>query len=233
MLKSIGTGYGVLLTFLALSILSPLAAQGVKFDSDTISGLGARNIGSATMSGRISALKAVKEEGRLTVYIGSASGGVWKSVNGGTTYKPMFDKQPVQSIGAIAIDPQAPKTIWVGTGESWTRNSVSIGDGIYRSTDGGETWTNMGLTDSERISKILPPLRAEALFINRATAEPPGTNLTQKRRRAFPRSRGDASPLRLPPPTRMLSMASSNPRAVPCSVRAMAERPGRNATAAT
>ena len=155
MLKSIGTGYGVLLTFLALSILSPLAAQGVKFDSDTISGLGARNIGSATMSGRISALTAVKEEGRLTVYIGSASGGVWKSVNGGTTYKPMFDKQPVQSIGAIAIDPQAPKTIWVGTGESWTRNSVSIGDGIYRSTDGGETWTNMGLKDSERISKIL------------------------------------------------------------------------------
>jgi photosystem II stability/assembly factor-like uncharacterized protein len=132
-----------------------LPAQEVKFDSDTISGLGARNIGSATMSGRVSALTAVKEDGRLTVYIGSASGGVWKSVNGGTTYKPMFDKQPVQSIGAIAIDPQAPKTVWVGTGESWTRNSVSTGDGIYRSTDGGENWTNLGLRDSERISKIL------------------------------------------------------------------------------
>src|SRR5580704_13578333 len=96
-------------------------AQEVKFDSDSISGLGARNIGSATMSGRVSAIAAVKENGRLTIYIGAASGGVWKSVNGGTTYKPMFDKQPVQSIGAIAIDPQAPKTIWVGTGESWTR----------------------------------------------------------------------------------------------------------------
>jgi len=132
-----------------------LRAQEVKFDSDTISGLGARNIGSATMSGRISAVAAVKESGRLTVYVGAASGGVWKSVNGGTTYKPMFDKQPVQSIGAIAIDPQAPKTIWVGTGESWTRNSVSIGDGIYRSTDGGENWTNMGLKSSERISKII------------------------------------------------------------------------------
>src|ERR1700739_2797614 len=155
MLKSTRIGYGVFLAVIALSMPFLLRAQDVKFDSDTISGLGARNIGSATMSGRVSALTAVKEDGRLTVYIGSASGGVWKSVNGGTTYKPMFDKQPVQSIGAIAIDPQAPKTIWVGTGESWTRNSVSIGDGIYRSTDGGENWTNLGLRDSERISKIL------------------------------------------------------------------------------
>lgn len=132
-----------------------LIAQEAKFDSDTISGLGARNIGSATMSGRVSALTAVREKGRLTIYIGSASGGVWKSVNGGTTFKPLFDKQPVQSIGAIAVDPQNPKTIWVGTGEAWTRNSVSIGDGIYRSTDGGENWTYLGLENSERISKIL------------------------------------------------------------------------------
>ena len=126
----------------------------VKVDSDTISGLGARNIGSAAMSGRIAALDAVNEGSRLTVYVGAASGGVWKSVNGGTTFKPVFDKQPVQSIGAIAIDPKNPKTIWVGTGESWTRNSVSIGDGVYKSTDGGDNWTNMGLKDSERIAKI-------------------------------------------------------------------------------
>lgn len=132
-----------------------LSAQQMKFDSDSISGLGARNIGSAEMSGRVAALTAVREDGRLTVYIGAASGGVWKSVNGGTTYKPVFDKQPVQSIGAIAVAAGAPKTIWVGTGESWTRNSVSVGDGIYKSTDGGENWTNMGLKDSERISKIL------------------------------------------------------------------------------
>jgi len=133
----------------------PAPAQDAKFDSDTISGLGARNIGSAEMSGRVSALSAVKEDGRLTVYIGAASGGVWKSVNGGTTFKPVFDKQTSQSIGAIAIDPQNPKTIWVGTGESWARNSVSIGDGVYKSTDGGENWDNVGLKDSERISKIL------------------------------------------------------------------------------
>ncbi len=73
----------------------------------------------------------------------------------GTTFKPVFDKQPVQSIGAIAVDPTNPKNVWVGTGESWTRNSVSIGDGIYKSTDGGENWTNTGLKNSERISKIL------------------------------------------------------------------------------
>ncbi len=126
-----------------------------KVDSETFSGLGARNIGSAAMSGRISAIAAVHEADRLTVYVGSASGGVWKSTNGGTTYKPVFDKQDVQSIGAVAIDPKNPKVIWVGTGESWTRNSVSVGDGIYKSTDGGENWTHLGLNESERIAKIL------------------------------------------------------------------------------
>ncbi len=135
--------------------LPRVMAQETKFDPDTISGLGARNIGSATTGGRVSAVTAVRENGRVTVYVGAASGGVWKSVNGGTTYKPVFQKEPVQSIGAIAIDPSNPKTIWVGTGESWMRNSVSIGDGIYKSTDAGENWTNMGLKDSEHIAKIL------------------------------------------------------------------------------
>jgi photosystem II stability/assembly factor-like uncharacterized protein len=141
--------------FLLGLIAASLGAQEIKFDSDTISGLGARNIGSAQMSGRVTSLAAVRENGRLTVYVGSASGGVWKSVNDGTTFKPMFDKQPVQSIGAIAIDPSAPKTVWVGTGEAWTRNSTSIGEGIYKSTDGGDNWTNVGLKDTERIAKIL------------------------------------------------------------------------------
>jgi photosystem II stability/assembly factor-like uncharacterized protein len=127
----------------------------VQVDSETISGLGARNIGSATMSGRVAALAAVHEGSRLTVYVGAASGGVWKSVNGGTTFKPVFDREPVQSVGAIAIDPRNPKVVWVGTGEAWTRNSVSIGDGIYKSTDGGDNWTNVGLRESERITRIL------------------------------------------------------------------------------
>ena len=145
----------VLMLICALFVVHGAAAQEVKFDTDTISGLGARNIGSATMSGRIAAIAAVKEEGRLTVYIGAASGGVWKSQNGGTTFKPVFDKESAQSVGAIAIDPQSWKTIWVGTGEAWTRNSASIGTGIYKSTDGGDSWTNMGLPNSERIAKII------------------------------------------------------------------------------
>jgi len=131
-----------------------LPAQ-VRYDAGTISGLPARNIGSAAMSGRISAVDAVYESGRLTIFAGSASGGVWKSVNGGSTFKPVFDDAASQSIGAVAVDPRNPKVVWVGTGESWVRNSVSIGDGIYRSTDGGENWTNMGLKDSEHIAKIL------------------------------------------------------------------------------
>src|SRR6516165_5666505 len=137
------------------SLLAASAQSGIKFDAATISGLPARNIGSATMSGRISAVDANEQEGRITVFVGAASGGIWKSVNGGTTFKPVFDRQPVQSIGAVAIDKSNPKIIWVGTGEAWTRNSVSIGDGIYRSSDGGENWTNMGLKGSEHIAKIL------------------------------------------------------------------------------
>jgi photosystem II stability/assembly factor-like uncharacterized protein len=127
----------------------------VKVDSETISGLGARNIGSAAMSGRVAAIDAVREGQRLTVYVGAASGGVWKSVNGGTNFKPVFDKQAVQSIGAVTIDPKNPKVIWVGTGEAWVRNSVSVGDGVYKSVDGGDNWTNVGLNNSERIAKIL------------------------------------------------------------------------------
>jgi photosystem II stability/assembly factor-like uncharacterized protein len=142
------------LGFFSLS-LAVSAQQATKFDAATVSGLPARNIGSATMSGRIAAVAAVNESGRLTVFVGAASGGVWKSVNGGTTFKPVFDRQSVQSIGAVAIDPSNPKIVWVGTGEAWTRNSVSIGDGIYKSADSGENWTNMGLKDSEHIAKIL------------------------------------------------------------------------------
>jgi photosystem II stability/assembly factor-like uncharacterized protein len=132
-----------------------LAQPTYKYDAATVSGLPARNIGSATMSGRIAALDAVEENGRITVFVGAASGGVWKSVNGGTTYKSVFDRESVQSIGAVAIDPSNPKTVWVGTGEPWTRNSVSVGEGVYKSTDGGENWTPVGLKDSEHIAKIL------------------------------------------------------------------------------
>ena len=134
---------------------APSAERKAGYDSGVLSGLSARNIGSATMSGRVSAVAARNEGGKTTLFVGAASGGVWKSQDGGTTFKPVFDKNPVQSIGAITIDPSHPSNVWVGTGESWMRNSVSVGDGIYKSTDGGETWTNMGLPQSERIVRIL------------------------------------------------------------------------------
>ncbi len=140
----------------SIYVALPAAAQApYRFDAATVSGLPARNIGSAAMSGRIAAVDAVEEDGRITVFVGAASGGVWKSVNGGTTYKPVFDREDVQSIGAVAIDPSNSKAVWVGTGEGWLRNSVSVGDGIYKSTDGGENWNNVGLKDSEHIAKIL------------------------------------------------------------------------------
>ena len=140
---------GAALAFVAAPALAATAPSG-------ISGLGARNIGSANMSGRIAQLAAREEaDGKVTLYVGAASGGVWKSEDGGTTFTPKFDKQPVQSIGAISLDPSNPQTVWVGTGEGWTRNSVSIGDGIYKSTDGGDNWTNMGLPKTERITKIV------------------------------------------------------------------------------
>jgi len=126
-----------------------------RFDAATVSGIPARNIGSATMSGRVAAVDAIEQDGRITVFVGAASGGVWKSANGGTTYRPVFDRESVQSVGAVAIDPSNPKTVWVGSGEAWMRNSVSVGDGVYKSTDGGENWSNVGLKDSEHIAKIL------------------------------------------------------------------------------
>ncbi|MGH7022029.1 MAG: WD40/YVTN/BNR-like repeat-containing protein, partial [Caulobacteraceae bacterium] len=143
---------------LGLIILGP-AASGQphpRFDRSTLYGLDARNIGSAAMSGRVSAVAGrVEADGKTMLLVGAASGGVWRSNYGGTTFRPIFDREGAQSIGAIALDPSHPRTIWVGTGESWMRNSVSIGDGIYKSTDGGETWTNMGLANSEHISQIL------------------------------------------------------------------------------
>jgi hypothetical protein len=149
--------FRILLLFTAFCLASAVSgAEQAPYDSSTISGLGARNIGSATMSGRISAIAAVKEpSGKITLYAGAASGGVWKSEDGGTRYKPIFDEQPVQSIGTIALDPKNSKNVWVGTGESWTRNSVSIGNGIYKSADGGETWTRAGLPNSERVAIIV------------------------------------------------------------------------------
>ena len=129
------------------------AQDRIKVDENTFGDMQARQIGPAIMSGRIAALDAV-DRNPAVLYVGAASGGLWKSKNFGTTFKPVFDKYN-QSIGSIAIDQQHPDTVWVGTGEVWVRNSVSVGDGIYRTNNGGETWKRMGLEKTERIAKIV------------------------------------------------------------------------------
>jgi len=139
---------------LVLATAAPAAAgNGVKITSDTFGAIRARAIGPAIMSGRVAAVAGVPGD-QLTLWVGAAGGGVWKSVNGGLTFKPVFDEH-TQSIGAIAVDPGDPKIVWVGTGESWVRNSVSVGDGVYRTKDGGETWDHLGLTDTEHIARIV------------------------------------------------------------------------------
>jgi len=124
-----------------------------KFDSDSLGNLSARAIGPAVMGGRIAAIDAYGGD-KVTVYVGAASGGVWKSENGGLTFKAVFDEY-AQSIGAVRIDPTNPKIVWIGTGEPWVRNSVSVGAGVYKTTDGGDNWQLMGLADTERISRIV------------------------------------------------------------------------------
>lgn len=125
----------------------------VVVDSETFAGLQPRSIGPAVMSGRVAAIEIVPGD-RLTIYAGTAGGGVWKSTDGGLRFKAVFDRHTM-SVGAVAVDPSNSKIVWVGTGESWVRNSVSVGDGIYRSIDAGESWTRVGLEHTERIARIL------------------------------------------------------------------------------
>jgi photosystem II stability/assembly factor-like uncharacterized protein len=100
-------------------------------------------------------------------YIGAASGGIWKTTSGGDRWRPIFDKEPAQSIGALAIDPSQHSVVWAGTGESWViRNGITPGDGVYKSSDAGRTWTHMGLTDAGLISRIVVnPYNSQNLFV--------------------------------------------------------------------
>lgn len=138
-----------LLTGVSLSALSQEKMVAGEYFGD----LKARHIGPALMSGRVSDVELHPKNSNI-VLIGSAGGGVWKSQDGGVRFNSIFDGY-CQSIGVVSIDPNDPdNTYWVGTGETWTRNSVSMGDGIYKTTDGGKNWTKMGLEKSDRIASI-------------------------------------------------------------------------------
>ena len=150
--------------FLIVSI--SLAQESVTLKGNELFGsLSARQIGPAVMSGRISDLTGHPTNGRI-IYAGAAGGGVWKSTNGGTTFKSIFDNYN-QSIGVIEVDPSNPdNVIWVGTGETWVRNSVSYGDGLYKTTDGGTTWNKVGLENSDRISGIaINPTNSSEVYV--------------------------------------------------------------------
>ena len=146
---------GPLLSFvLPLTLLVPQDADEGPWTAETFRGLQLRSLGPALMSGRIADL-AIHPEDDNVWYVAVGSGGVWKTENAGVTFTPIFDDQPSYSIGCVTIDPQQPDVVWVGTGENVGGRHVGFGDGIYRSTDGGATWENRGLRDSEHLSKIV------------------------------------------------------------------------------
>ncbi|MDX1494177.1 MAG: hypothetical protein R3253_08970, partial [Longimicrobiales bacterium] len=141
-----------------------LAAQTAISNVD-LSGLEWRNIGPAINSGRIADIEIHPEDPNV-MYVGVGSGGVWKTTNAGTTWEPIFDGESSYSIGSVALDPSAPDVVWVGTGENHGGRHVGFGDGIYRSTDGGRTWTNMGLQESEHLSTIIVhPDDSDVVFV--------------------------------------------------------------------
>lgn len=148
----------ILFIFTFLSIFYLLSGKKNAFsqalDMDKLKGMQARSIGPAGMSGRVTAI-AVASKQPETIYLGAASGGVWKSTNGGISFTPIFDEQKVSGIGAIAIDQNNPDIIWVGTGEGNPRNSQNNGQGIYRSLDAGKTWDFMGLEKTSNIHRVL------------------------------------------------------------------------------
>ncbi len=124
-----------------------------------------RNIGPANMAGRVTDIEAV-EANPSRVIVGAASGGAWLSNNAGTTWEPIFESYGSGNIGDIAIFQPNPDIIWIGTGESCTRNSVTWGDGVYKSTDGGETFVNVGLGDTHHISEVLThPMDPDVAYV--------------------------------------------------------------------
>ncbi len=137
----------------AIALLIFSQALFAKIDPQWFSGLSARSIGPANMSGRIGAIDAVISNPNI-IYVGTATGGLWKSEDGGITWTPIMDDQPVSSIGAVAINQSNPNIVWIGTGEATPRNSVGVGRGIYLTIDGGKTWEFLGLEKTEKISKI-------------------------------------------------------------------------------
>ena len=140
--------------FFAAFLLAATWAPAQKLDMEKLKGMPARSIGPAAMSGRITAIDVVAND-RDVMYVGSASGGLWKSTSGGVNWEPVFDKEAAMSIGAVAIQQSNPSVVWVGTGEGNPRNSLNGGYGLYKSLDGGKSWKLMGLEKTRNIYRIV------------------------------------------------------------------------------
>ena len=139
----------------ALILLAPLSASAQEtVVPQFLQTLRPRCIGPANMSGRITEVAVYEKEPRLQ-YVASASGGLWKTLNNGLTWKPVFERETTIALGAIAVCQSNPDLVWVGTGEANARNSVSWGDGVYKSSDGGKTWQHMGLKETEHIGRVV------------------------------------------------------------------------------
>jgi len=139
---------------LTVSFIICLLAAAQKISLDQFKNLKPRNIGPSGMSGRIVSIDAVHKNPAI-IYVGAASGGIWKTENAGADWKPIFDEQPLQNIGALAIQQSNPSIVWAGTGEGNPRNSLNIGEGIYKSLDAGKTWKRMGLEKTRNIHRVI------------------------------------------------------------------------------
>ncbi|MCP4552145.1 MAG: glycosyl hydrolase [Bacteroidetes bacterium] len=144
---------------------STTEAKKFELTSQMVTMLSFRSIGPAAYSGRISDL-AVNPDNTSEYYVGVASGGLWKTINHGTTFEPIFDDQPVFSIGCLSMDPNNSNVVWVGTGENNTQRNLAYGDGVYKTTDGGKSFTNMGLKTSSQIGKIMiDPRNSNVVYV--------------------------------------------------------------------
>ncbi len=143
-----------LLAIFLVTILAAASTARSQTDITGLAGLKARSIGPSGMSGRISAIDAVNADPNI-IYVGSATGGLWKSTSGGVAWTPLTDSLPATSIGAIAINQAVPDLVWIGTGEGGRRNSAGVGTGVYKSLDGGKNWQHVGLESTGAIDSVV------------------------------------------------------------------------------
>jgi len=145
--------------------LLPLLCNAQTLDMDKLKGLSARSIGPAGMAGRVTSIDVINKQPN-TIYVGTASGGIWKSINGGISWEPIFNDQTTASIGAVAIQQSNPSVIWAGTGEGNPRNSLNGGDGIYKSLDAGKSWVKMGLDKTRNIHRVvIDPQNSNTVYV--------------------------------------------------------------------